>query len=164
MQVIPVQQTLVFERKLSATPSAVFAAYADARERAKWSAPSPTAAVVYASTDFQVGGADHFRCGSVDDLRFAGVVQYLDIVAEQRIVYSEVISAAGARLSVSLVTWEMRPNGESTHLVVTAHVVSFVGDDIILGTRDGMNGALDNFGRLVDGGDGGMHVAEDTQR
>lgn len=147
-------ETLVFDRSIRASPQAVFAAYADARVRARWSAPSPTAAVIYSSTDFRVDGVDSFRCGSADDLRFTGVVRYLDILDGQRIVYSEVISTSEARLSVSLVTWELSTEGSGTRLVVTDQVTSFVGTEMIDGSRAGMNGALDNLVGLVDA-DGG---------
>lgn len=145
-----VHQTLVFERGLRASPNAVFAAYVDPDIRARWSAPSPTAAVVYSSADFRVDGVDAFRCGSADDLRFAGVVRYLDILEAQRIVYSEVISTAAARLSVSLVSWELNADGGGTRLVVTDQITSFVGQEMIDGSRSGMNGALDNLARWVD--------------
>jgi uncharacterized protein YndB with AHSA1/START domain len=106
--------------------------------------------VVYSSADFRVEGEDIFRCGSADDLRFAGVVRYLDILDGQRIVYSEVIATSEARLSVSLVTWELSADGSGTRLVVTDQVTSFVGREMIDGSRSGMNGALDNLASLVD--------------
>jgi len=142
-------ETLVFERRVRASPEAVFAAYADVGVRTRWSAPSPTAAVVYSSADFRVDGVDSFRCGGVDDLRFAGVVRYLDILDGQRIVYCEVISTSEARLSVSLVTWELSTDGSGTRLVVTDQVTSFVGKEMIDGSRSGMTGALDNLASLV---------------
>ncbi|MEZ4222013.1 MAG: SRPBCC domain-containing protein [Polyangiaceae bacterium] len=138
-------ETLVFERQFGSPPEAVFAAYADVDLRSRWSAPSPTAAVVYGSADFRIDGEDRFRCGGRHDLQFTGVVRYLDIVEAQRIVYSEVISSSDARLSVSLVTWDLRRDGEGTHLLVTDHVASFVGADMIDGSRAGMNAALDNL-------------------
>jgi uncharacterized protein YndB with AHSA1/START domain len=143
-------ETLVFERRARASPEAVFAAYVDVGVRARWSAPSPTAAVVYSAADFRVDGVDSFRCGSADDLRFAGVVRYLDIIDGQRIVYSEVITSSGTRLSVSLVTWEFCPEGSGTRLVVTDQVTSFVGQGMIDGSRSGMSGAIDNLVAFVD--------------
>ncbi len=143
-------ETLLFERRLRASPEAVFTAYADVALRARWSAPSPSVAVVYAANDFRIDGVDAFRCGSAEDLRFAGVVRYLDILEGRRIVYSEVISASESRLSVSLVTWALCADGAGTQLHVTDHVVSFVGREMIDGSRSGMNGALDNLVALVD--------------
>lgn len=138
-------ETLVFERRFRVAPDAVFAAYADVDLRVQWSTPSPTAAVVYSAADFRVDGADHFRCGGADDLRFEGVVRYLDIVEARRIVYSEVIATSGERLAVSLVTWDLRPVPQGTRLVVTDQLVSFVGAEMIEGSRLGMTAALDNL-------------------
>lgn len=143
-------ETLVFERRLRASPDAVFAAYADVDARARWSAPSATAAVVYSSADFRVDGTDAFRCGRSDDLRFAGVVRYVDIRDGRRIVYCEVIATSDAPLSASLVTWELSADGSGTRLVVTDQVTSFVGMDMIDGSRSGMNGALDNLVAFTD--------------
>lgn len=143
-------ETLVFERRLRAPPHAVFAAFVDVDVRARWSAPSPTARVSYSSADFTVGGEDRFRCGAADDLRFAGHVRYLDIQASRRIVYSELISTSDVRLSASLVTWELESHGTGTRLVVTAQVTSWVGRDMIDGSRAGMNGALDNLVEVVE--------------
>lgn len=142
-------ETLVFERRFRAGPEAVFAAYADVELRARWSAPSPTAAVVYTSADFRVDGEDRFRCGSADDLRFTGVVRYLDIVGGRRIVYSEVISSADARLAASLVTWDVHPAAEGARLVVTDQIVCFVGGGMIDGSREGMSAALDHLVGVV---------------
>ena len=151
METIAVKHdTLVFERRLRSTPSAVFAAYADVESRARWSAPSDTAAVVYSVSDFRVDGVDRFRCGSMTDLQFEGTVRYADIVENRRIVYSEVISTTDMRLSVSLVTWEIFPEGTGARLVVTDQIASFVGDDMITGSRVGMSAALDNLTSLLE--------------
>ena len=145
-----VHETLVFERCLRASMETVFAGYADVGVRAAWSAPSPTAAVVYSSDDFRVDGSDVFRCGSATDLRFLGVVRYLDILEGQRIVYSETISMSEARLAASLVTWGLSADGSGTRLVVTDQITSFVGQEMIDGSRAGMIGALDNLVELLD--------------
>jgi uncharacterized protein YndB with AHSA1/START domain len=142
-------ETLVFERRIAAPPEAVFAAYADLEMRTIWTRPSPTAAVVYESDEFQVGGEDTFKCGSSDDLRFAGTVRYMDIVAAQRIVYSELISA-DEPLAASLVTWNLFPDRAGTRLVVTDQVASFIGDDMIDGSHAGMNAALNNLVELLE--------------
>lgn len=84
-------------------------------------------------------------CGSADDLRFTGVVRYVDIVDTRRIVYSELISTSDTRLAISLVTWDLSAEPEGARLGVTDQVTSFVGGDMIDGSRVGMNAALDNL-------------------
>ncbi|MBN9159930.1 MAG: hypothetical protein BGO98_18960 [Myxococcales bacterium 68-20] len=143
-------ETLVFERRFRSSPRAVFAAYADVEARARWSAPSDATAVVYSVSDFRVDGVDRFRCGDKTNLQFEGTVRYADIVENERIVYSEVISTTDMKLSVSLVTWEIVPDQTGSRLVVTDQIASFVGDDMIAGSRVGMNAALDNLVALLE--------------
>jgi uncharacterized protein YndB with AHSA1/START domain len=137
--------TLVFERVFTVPPARVYSAYADVDQRARWSAPSESAGVVYSSSDFRIGGEDRFRCGDKHDLRYVGVLRYEDLVDNERIVYCERIATDAVPLAVSLVTWELSANGVGTRLRVTAQVTSFVGADMIDGTRAGTNAALDNL-------------------
>ena len=93
--------TIVLERDISASADRVFAALADPRERASWGVPSDTAVLIYDATDFRVGGADHFRCGSRDDPKFHGHTVYTAIVPGQSIVSSETVTVGGTCLSGS---------------------------------------------------------------
>jgi uncharacterized protein YndB with AHSA1/START domain len=142
--------TLRFERRFRSAPEVVFAAYADVGVRSGWAAPTETAAIAYTAADFCVDGVDAFRCGEADDLRFTGIVRYLDILHGQRIVYSEVISTAEQRLCASVVTWELSADGLGTRLALAVQVTSFVGEEMIDGSRNGMNGALDRLVEMVD--------------
>jgi uncharacterized protein YndB with AHSA1/START domain len=150
MSMKSLHDTLVFTREISAPPAAVFAAYADAGQRAIWSAPSDTSAMIYDAADFQVGGADHFRCGSKENPEFNGTTFYLDIVADQRIVSSEVIGRDGKSLSAALTTFDLTPQGKSTTLTFTVQVASFMGADMFKGHEQGYKGALDNLVRHVE--------------
>ena len=106
--------------------------------------------MTYASHDFRIDGVDRFVCGGKNDLRFSGVVRYVDITAPWRIVYTEVISEGDKRLAASLVTWSLGDTRDGTRLVVTDQVTSFVGAEMIEGSRMGMAAALDNLtGALV---------------
>jgi uncharacterized protein YndB with AHSA1/START domain len=137
--------TLVFERKLAAPVEEVFAAFSDPLKRAEWGAPSETAALIYDAADFREGGQDKFRCGSKADPNIHGVTQYLDIVANTRIVSSETITVNGNRLCVSLTTLELAPDGNGTNLKNTTQLVSFIGQDMVNGFATGTNAALDNL-------------------
>lgn len=140
-----VHETLVFERQFRVAPSAVFAAYVDVEARARWSAPSDSAAVVYSVEDFRVGGVDRFRCGDKTELQYEGRVRYEDILDNRRIVYSETISTQGTRLSIALVSWELFEENGGTRVLVTDQIASFVGNDMVVGSKLGMTAALDNL-------------------
>jgi len=139
--------TLVFERVVVAPPSAVFAAFADPVERAKWGTPSDTAVVIYDETAFREGGHDCFRCGSKINPNIHGVTRYLDIQVNRRIVSSETITVDGKRLCASLNTLELTADGQRTRLKSTTQLVSFIGQDMVNGHTTGTNASLDNLVR-----------------
>lgn len=147
--------TLVLEREVSAPINAVFAAFASAKLRAEWGAPSETATIIYDAEDFREGGVDHYRCGSKQDPNIHGTTHYLEIVENTRIVSSETISTDGRRLCASLTTLELAPSGSGTKLRSTTQVASFIGKAMIDGHKTGHAASLNNlvqyFERRVSG-------------
>jgi uncharacterized protein YndB with AHSA1/START domain len=143
--------TIIFERSFDAPIASVFAAFADPAARAKWGAPSDTAAIVYDETNFATGGRDLFRCGASNDLKYHGETRYLHIVPERQIVSSETIDADGKRLSASLTTVQLASKGAQTKLTLTVQVAAFDGRDMIEGTRFGHTAALANLAKALGG-------------
>jgi uncharacterized protein YndB with AHSA1/START domain len=139
--------TLVFEREISASPEAVFAAIVDPAARARWGAPSDTAVVIYDEADFREGGQDRFRCGSKSNPNIHGATRYLDIVANRRVVSSETIVVDGRRLCASLTTLELAVDGKKTRLKSTTQLSSFIGEDMVKGHTTGTNASLDSLAR-----------------
>ena len=134
--------TLVFERAVPATIERVFEAFADAKLRVAWSAPTDTATIIYDQEDFRVGGVDRFRCGSKDNPNIHGTTTYIEIVPLKRIVQMETIDMQGRRLAASLSTLELTPSGKHTSLKNTVQVTSFIGEDMIKGHEQGHTGSL----------------------
>jgi uncharacterized protein YndB with AHSA1/START domain len=97
-------------------------ASADPVARAKWSAPSDTAVVIYDEADFRDGGQDRFRCGSKADPNIHGETRYLEITINRRVVSSETITMDGKRLCVSLTTLELTQDGKKTKLKNTTQL------------------------------------------
>ena len=64
--------TIALNHVYPASAERVFAAFADPRARAEWSAPSNDT-LVYEEADFREGGRDVFRCGPPQALKFRGV-------------------------------------------------------------------------------------------
>jgi uncharacterized protein YndB with AHSA1/START domain len=137
--------TLVFEREVPATVEKVFAAFANAKIRAEWSAPSDTATIIYDQEDFREGCEDRFRCGSKSNPNIHGTTRYLEIIAGRRIVSSETISMNGKLLCASLITLEFAQSGSTTKLRNTSQVASFIGHDMIKATEIGNNSSLDSL-------------------
>jgi uncharacterized protein YndB with AHSA1/START domain len=137
--------TLLFERSFDVPVSAVFAAFSDPAARARWGAPSDTAALVYDEADFRIGGRDVFRCGAKSDLRYRGETRYVDIARDRRIVATEVIDELDRRLSAAVTTLEFEPEREGARLKLTVQLASLDGPGMIEGSRMGYAGALDNL-------------------
>lgn len=137
--------TLVFEREVPATVEKVFAAFANAKLRSEWGAPSETATIIYDQEDFREGGEDRFRCGSKSNPNIHGATRYLEIIPDCRIVSSETISVEGKRLCASLITLELAQSGSRTKLRSTSQVASFMGQGMIKGTETGNSSSLDSL-------------------
>lgn len=139
-------ETLVFEREIPAPIVDVFSAYADARARAAWSAPSNDT-IIYDCEEFLEGHQDHFRCGPKTSPNIHGTTHYLEILQNKRIVSSEALAMDGMKLAVSLITTEFVDLGTATRLKCTVQIASFVGQDMVRGYEDGNNGALNGLVR-----------------
>jgi uncharacterized protein YndB with AHSA1/START domain len=142
--------TVVVERTLEVPVSRAYGAFADAKERASWGAPSDSAVFTYEETDFRVGGRDLARCGPREDPRFRVEARYVDIVPERRVVWTETIRDIDKPLAANITTLEFRPDGPRTRVKVTVQVTSFVGAGMIDNTSAGHEGSLANMARYLE--------------
>jgi uncharacterized protein YndB with AHSA1/START domain len=142
--------TIVIERTFDAPARLVFAALSDPISRARWSAPSDTAVMIYDEADFRVGGRDLFRCGAKNDPRYRGETHYRDIVPNRRIISTETVDELGTRLSMALTTVELEPDGERTKLKLTVQLAALDDPRMIDGTKAGYAGALANLARFLE--------------
>jgi uncharacterized protein YndB with AHSA1/START domain len=120
--------TVVVERTIKVPTPRAYAAFADARERASWAAPSDTSVFIYDTTDFRVGGRDMARSGARDDPRFRVESHYIDIVPEQRIIRTETIHENAKLLATNITAIEFSPEGQATRLKITVQVTSLAGN------------------------------------
>jgi len=137
--------TIVLQRTYDATAARVFEAFASPQARMRWGAPSPSADIVYDKADFRVGGVDLSRCGPPGHLVYSVETRYLDIVPQQRIISTEVVSEGTNRLCFALITVEFFPAGRDTRLILTDQVAAFGGRSLIEGHRAGHAAALENL-------------------
>jgi uncharacterized protein YndB with AHSA1/START domain len=137
--------TIVMERTYSAAPARVFHAWADAEAKARWSAPTPDVVIKYEAADFREGGRDVVRCIEPNQADYIATVHYLDLRAEERIVFAEEVSNGATRVSAALVSVELAPAGAGTRLLLTLQIASFDGANMEEGYKFGWAGALDNL-------------------
>jgi uncharacterized protein YndB with AHSA1/START domain len=136
--------TVVIKRHFEATPSCVFAAFADVDARKRWAVPQGDK-LEYEQANFSVGGRDAFRCGSPNDMSYLGDIRYEDIVPNRRIVFTETMSQLDSRLSATLITVELLPDENGTQLIMTSQIAAFDGSDMATGYREGWLAVFDNL-------------------
>jgi uncharacterized protein YndB with AHSA1/START domain len=136
--------TIVLERNYDATPSRVFAEFANPVVRAQWSAPSGDE-LIYDQAAFEVGGRDVFRCGPKGAPKFQGETTYHLIVPGRCVISSEVVEAGGQHLAVSLNTLELEEAAGGTRLKLTIQIVSSVGEGVVKGFESGNRSALEGL-------------------
>ena len=133
--------TFVVERTLDASPQRVFAAWADPGAKARWFG-NPDQGVDEYELDFQVGGREYNR-GAVEGQAYTYEARYQDIVPDQRIVYAYDMHLGERRISVSLGTVELEPEGDGTRLTYTEQGVYLDGLDTSEQRQSGTGGLFD---------------------
>jgi len=145
-------ETFTVERVYLVPPRRVFQAHADPETKARWWGGGDGWEQLRSSLDFTVGGHEH------DDGRHleSNVVSayhavYWDIVPDSRIVSTYEMHLDGIRISVSLATTELIPEGEGTRLIYTENGSYLDGLDGVAGRREGTEWNLDALGTFLAG-------------
>jgi uncharacterized protein YndB with AHSA1/START domain len=115
--------TFVLERLYDATPARVFAAWADAESKARWFSCHASYRL-----DFRVGGRETTSGGEEGGPVYSYEARFQDIVPGRRIIYSYDMHEDDRRISVSLATVELDPEGEGTRLIFTEQGAFLDGD------------------------------------
>ena len=114
-----VHGSFTLERVYDASPARVFKAWADPAIKARWFGGIEGWQMLERSIDFRIGGKERLsgRKGSGVVSTFDAV--YHDIVPDQRIVYCYDMRLDDVRISVSLATVTLKPEGAGTRLTMT---------------------------------------------
>jgi uncharacterized protein YndB with AHSA1/START domain len=138
-----VHDTFVIDRHFKVSPSRVFQAFADPAAKAKWFG-DPETKREDEKFEFREGGQETLTTIIGDGTRYGFVATYTDIVPDERIVYTYEMSLNGQRISVSVVTVEVRPGRDGgTDFVVTEQGVYLDGLDNPAQRRAGTEHLLD---------------------
>jgi uncharacterized protein YndB with AHSA1/START domain len=140
--------TFVIERAYLASPARVFAAWATPMAKSRWfQGPIDRWKLVSYELDFQVGGRERlvgaWSGGPFGRSTFEG--RYWDIVPDRRIVYSYDMHLDDRRISVSLATVELVPDGPGTRLILTEQGAFLDGLDDPAGREAGTRALLDSL-------------------
>ena len=141
------RDTIVLERTYRAASDRVFRAWEDVEARKRWSKPWPEMDLVYDRHDFRVGGTDIYRCGLNGVFNWTAEIQYLDIVRDKRLIFSERMAEDDKPQSAALITVELFAKGGETLQIVSIHALTLDGSDMLDGYSDGWTTALDNLAK-----------------
>jgi len=142
--------SFAIERVYDAEPARVFAAWADPVAKAVWFGGPNDGSAGY-ELDFRVGGREINRGGEPGGPVYTYDAVYRDIAANERIVYTYDMYLDDARISVSVTTVELAPEGTGTRLTFTEHGVFLDGLDSPALREQGTGMLLDGLGAALRG-------------
>jgi uncharacterized protein YndB with AHSA1/START domain len=141
--------TFTIERVYPANPARVFNAFADPAQKARWFQGPEEWGPDEQTMDFRVGGRETSVGGPKGGPIHAFSAIYQDIVPDERLVYSYEMQLDGTRISVSLATIELRPDGTGTRFVLTEQGAYLDGWDNVADREHGTRELLDALGRYL---------------
>jgi uncharacterized protein YndB with AHSA1/START domain len=111
--------SFTLERTYPVPPAQVFAAWADADQKAAWFHGPPEFGQRDKSFDFRVGGSETVSTVPPDGPEHRFHARYYDIVADERIVYAYNMEHGDVRASLSVATIELEAVDGGTRLTIT---------------------------------------------
>ena len=138
--------TFVIERSYATPPGAVFAAWAQREAKARWFVGPEGWQQLEREFDFRVGGRERLRGTHKGGVVSAFDARYLDIVPDQRIIYSYDMHLNDKHISVSLATVEFKRAGAGTRLMFTEQAAFLDQFDDGAGRERGTSVLLDRLG------------------
>ncbi len=137
--------TFAIDRTYDASPARVFNAWADPAAKIRWFGPSELAKGGH-ELDFRVGGGERLSVAAPDGSTYVFDSRYQDIVPDRRIVYAYEMHHDEKRISVSLATVELEPDGAGTRLIFTEQGAFLDGLDTPTEREHGTGILLDRLG------------------
>lgn len=132
-------------RTFPAAVERVWRAWSDPVAKAKWFGVPGEPLQVF---EFKVGGRE-FMQSQHGGTSFTFDVRYQDIVEFERIIYTYDMTMNGQRISVSLASVELQPDGTGTKMTVVEHGAFLDGLDTNAQREEGTNALMDALGRSL---------------
>lgn len=150
--------TFVIERSFKAPPARVFAAFSDEAQKGTWFVGPPEWVLTDREFDFSEGGREAHRVGPPGGDVHSFDARYIDIVPDERIVFSYQMHINQRRISVSLTTIELAPDGAGTKLTFTEQGVFLDGYDDVGRREEGTALLLNQLDAFVHGTEAGSRA------
>jgi len=143
--------TFTIERNYPSPAARVFRALSDKDAKMKWFVgPGEWKARSY-EMDFRVGGRERLVGGLEGEPPHSFDAVYQDIVENQRIIYAYDMHIGHQRISVSLATIELTPEGSGTRLKFTEQGAFLDGYDNAADREEGTRVLLEQLGKALGG-------------
>ncbi len=137
--------TFIVERTVNATPARVFTAFSTEEGKRRWFAAGDDWKDLKRVFDFRVGGGEELVGEWQNGTKTQFQLWYYDIVENHRMVYAYEMHINGAKISVSLATIELTPDGAKTKLKITEQGVYLDGYDDAGKREHGTNFLMDRL-------------------
>ncbi|MFP2924497.1 SRPBCC family protein [Pyxidicoccus sp. 3LG] len=138
--------TFTIERTYPASPARVFKAFADKEAKARWFGGSSDWTQTRWDMDFRAGGREINSGKPKQGPSYTMEAHYWDIIPNERIVYTYDMHMDDTRISVSLTTVELRPEGTGTRLVLIEQGAFLDGHDTPAQREAGTRELMDALG------------------
>jgi uncharacterized protein YndB with AHSA1/START domain len=139
-------RTFSIERTYPVSPARVFAAFADPVVKRRWFVDGEGWDIDEYTSDFRIGGHEISRFRFEGGPPISNDTLYLDIVPEQRLIFSYTMALSGAIFSASLATITFAATDAGTRMVYTEQG-TFIGDpEQAVGRETGCQELLDKLG------------------
>jgi uncharacterized protein YndB with AHSA1/START domain len=145
-----VHATIVIERRYNAAPARVFRAFSDPAAHERWFVKGDNWPVAEYSHDFRVGGRESGRFSPDREVVYHNETVYQDIVPDSRIIFAYTMAKGERRISASLATIELIPDGSGTLLKFTEQGAFLDGLDSPEGREQGWGGLFDLLAAELD--------------
>jgi uncharacterized protein YndB with AHSA1/START domain len=142
--------TFVVERTYNAPPAQVFSAWADPTAKRRWFGSAEEGGGEF-ELDFREDGRELNRGAGPDGRSYTFEARYHEILPEERIVYAYDMHLEDTRISVSLATVQLEPEGDGTLLTFTEQGAFLDGHDTPAQREQGTGGLLDALGAELRG-------------
>ena len=146
-----VHATFVVERVYAASPARVFSAFADPEKKKQWFKGPDEWGPPDQKYDFRVGGEEHSLGGPPGEPQHRFYNRYLEIIPNERIVYTYWMHHGEPLASASVATLEFRPEGAKTRLVITEVGAFLDGYYSAEGREEGTRLLLEAVAKVVEG-------------
>lgn len=148
MTLAPIKHaTFTIERVYDSPPARVFRAFSDKPSKMRWFVEEEGGWTTESyELDFRTGGYERAKGGAPNGMRYTNDTLYHDIVQNERLVFAYAMDVDGRRISASLTTITLTPEGAGTRLCYTEQG-AFYDDDGAASREEGYNWLFDKLAK-----------------